>query len=414
MNPMDENKGVRKSDRSNKGVQPQRFGFENYGVFSNDVIQTQSENGATGDANSSFTDTLVRADNIINQKPKFTKSVTSKATTKGSKQSSIRNIEFLKKKMEREAEIHKIEMKKLEMEKAFIKRAQQIEEEMKIQEIELSNELNDEVEISEMDPNQRKITNEWVNKIPRADHQSAQHLQFESTHLNGSAVQSDVLLAAFRALQTKEIKDLPIFNGDSVLEWPNFISEFRRSTEEYDIKPNKNLRRLNKALDGDARSSVQTLLTSPDNIEEIISHLEMCFGRKEWILQHLVFELRSLPIMDEDEDIHEFKIFYNKLFGAITTIKNMKAENYMDNPELLACLEEKLPPTTKNYWIHHKADLQRKNTKVNIADFGEWFKFELDAQYAGLSAKDVIKKYHKPMSDNHYDSSYTADGKKFP
>lgn len=30
-------------------------------------------------------------------------------------------------------------------------------------------------------------------------------------------------------------KDLPIFNGDNVLEWPNFISEFKRSTEEYNI-----------------------------------------------------------------------------------------------------------------------------------------------------------------------------------
>lgn len=83
------------------------------------------------------------------------------------------------------------------------------------------------------------------------------------------------------------------------------------------------------------------------------------------------------------------------MFGAVTTIKNMNARNYLDNTELLSCLEEKLPPTTKNYWIHCKAELLRRQGKVNIEALGEWFKFELDAQFAGLSAKDIIKKLRK-------------------
>lgn len=130
------------------------------------------------------------------------------------------------------------------------------------------------------------------------------------------------------------------------------------------------------------------------------------------MLQHLIFELRSLPIMDEEENIHEFKIFYNKLFGAVTTIKNMQAENYMDNPELLACLEGKLPPTTKNLWIHHKAKLLRQNLKVNIAELGAWFKIELDAQYAGLSAADIVNKSHANLKN--YSDNYIPDRKEFP
>lgn len=120
----------------------------------------------------------------------------------------------------------------------------------------------------------------------------------------------------------------------------------------------------------------------------------MSFGRPEWTLQYLISDLRSLPYMKE-ENIHQFKLFYNKLFGAITTIRNMDAGQYLDNPELLACLEDKLPSTTRNYWIHYKADLCRKKMKINLVTLGEWFKYELDAQYVGLSGKDVVRKSSK-------------------
>lgn len=52
----------------------------------------------------------------------------------------------------------------------------------------------------------------------------------------------------------------------------------------------------------------------------------------------------------------------------------MKADSYMQNPKFLACLEEKLPPTTRNYWIHYKAECRRKNANILIAEFEEWTK----------------------------------------
>lgn len=391
----------RTSGRTNKGIPPVRFGFEDYAYSAvHPDMQTQFEEGAIGGINiTPIENTLVRPESTSNRMNNCAKSVvSSKVNTKASRRSSIREVTHLKKTLEREAEIYEIEMQKLERKKEFLLRAQQLENEMKRQEDEQSNN-DDDVEIPEMDNEQRKInTGAWVNDIanPHLSNDFERNRIFESTRLNQSqnSVQNDVLIAAFKALQTREVKDLPTFNGDNVLEWPNFISEFRRSTEEFNVTPNKNLRRLNKAIQGNARTSIQTLLTSPDNIEEIISHLEMSFGRREWILEHLILELRQLPVMKE-ENIHQFKLFYSKLFGAITTIRNMEAQNYLDNPELLGCLEEKLPPTTKNYWIHYKAEMLRRHAKVNIAALGYWFKFELDAQYAGLSAKDVLKKSNK-------------------
>ncbi len=392
---MENNQVPRRSERENKGNPPERWGFENYGLSRYAIIQDQSVEGACGGDNTIIREPIVQ---------KYAKSTKITANTKISKQRSVREVSYLASALEKEKEIHRLEMMELAKEKEFLRKSLTLEKELKEKQDAISDN-SDEEKISEIDHEQRKEdVRDWINQVPpfqRTENIPTYQRKepFESTRLNSGAefhsqMHNDVLIAALKALQTKEIKDLPTFDGENVLEWPNFISEFRRSTAEYNITPNKNLRRLNKAIQGNARTSVQTLLTSPQNIDTIISHLEMSFGRPEWILQHLISELRSLPIMKE-ENIHQFKLFYNKLFGAITTIRNMNADNHMDNPELLACLEEKLPPTTKNYWIHYKAELSRRNLKVNISGLGDWFKHELDAQFAGLSLKDVMKKPNK-------------------
>ncbi|KAJ6639820.1 hypothetical protein Bhyg_12567 [Pseudolycoriella hygida] len=194
-------------------------------------------------------------ENVV-QSPNCAKSVKTKVNTKSGRK-SVREIELLKKTMERDAEIHRIEMMELEKKKEFLLREKKFERELKMKEDEISNNCEDEDEndIDEMDPTQRrKNTDEWVKKIPRLSNviESAREvndfrceLVFESTRQNctENSTQNDVLIAAFKALQTRDLKDLPVFNGENVLEWPNFISEFKRSTDEYNIQPNKNLRR---------------------------------------------------------------------------------------------------------------------------------------------------------------------------
>lgn len=347
---MDGEKGARKSERINKGIPPKRFGFEDFafgGIKTpNSVVDIEAtdEDGACGGNLTKIERTVLREGNLSNHQQQYAKSVASKANSKTSRR-SIR--EHLKKTLEREAEIHEIEMLELKKKKEFLWRSQQLENELKNQEDVLSNidDRDDEVEIPEWDNDQRKmIVNDWVNKIDNVPNNCRRPPMFESTRQNHfefpadnyrrphdientqqmqfeNSTQNDVLIAALKALQTKEIKDLPTFSGEVVLEWPNFISEFRRSTEEFKINPSRNLRRLNKAIVGIARTSVQTLLTSPNNIEQIISHLEMSFGRREWILEHLVMELKNLPIMKE-ENVHQFQLFHIPTNDTIVFVSN--------------------------------------------------------------------------------------------
>lgn len=143
---MDQNQVPRKSDRSNKGIPPIRFGFEDYGLKRNAAIQDQEKDGACGGESFTQTDeTLIRGKNNTISNPNYAKSIaSSKANTKISRQSSVREVEYLKKTLEREAEIHKIEMLKLEKEKEFLLKTQKLELELKRQEDELSNNFDEE------------------------------------------------------------------------------------------------------------------------------------------------------------------------------------------------------------------------------------------------------------------------------
>lgn len=74
----------------------------------------------------------------------------------------MREVEYLKKTLEREAELHKIEMLKLQ--KEFLIKTQHFENELKKQE----DELSEDEKVNEIDTDQRmKSTNEWANQVPR-------------------------------------------------------------------------------------------------------------------------------------------------------------------------------------------------------------------------------------------------------
>lgn len=231
---------------------------------------------------------------------------------------------------------------------------------------------------------------------PRNFNSGAQNFNNGPTNLNrgledNNVTNNDVLLAAFNALKQTKTKDLPIFNGDQILEFPNFMAEFERSTEEMRITNRENLRRLNKAVQGNARKTIQSLLYDENNVQKIIQTLQMNFGRKEWIIVKLMNKLKSFPNIKE-ESLESFRNFHNEIFGAINAIKNMKASRYLESPELLWCLEEKLPMITRGFWNHHKADLIRRGRDVGVDDFADWFTVELDAQFAGLPMKELLKK----------------------
>ena len=85
----------------------------------------------------------------------------------------------------------------------------------------------------------------------------------------------------------------------------------------------------------------------------------------------------------------------------------MKVEKYLDSPDLLASIEEKLPSSTKTFWYRFKAEKIRSNQEINLKMFGEWFNLEVDTQYAALTVKDVTKRVNFGTGNVNYNKKAT-------
>nr|XP_029717151.1 uncharacterized protein LOC115260358 [Aedes albopictus] len=199
-----------------------------------------------------------------------------------------------------------------------------------------------------------------------------------------------ILFEAFKALQGRSVKDLPPFSGD-IMEWTIFENEFNTSTEEFQLTDRDNLRRLNKALQGKARKTVESLLSSPDNVTQIMRMLKSNFGRTEWVVANRLEALRNLEVVREG-NIESFRTFYNAVVGTMVAMQNAKADNYLLNPELISHLAEKLPGFSKQMWVRHKAALMKQDIVVDFNTFARWLEDEMDNQLASLNPAFGIKK----------------------
>lgn len=194
---------------------------------------------------------------------------------------------------------------------------------------------------------------------------------------------TEVLSQAFKALQNRHVRELPTFSGN-IMDWPIFENEFKTSTAEFKLNDRDNLRRLNSALQGKARKTVEALLSSAENVDLIMRMLKSNFGRTEWVVANRLDVLRNLEYV-KDGNIESFRFFYNAVVGTAVALKNVGAEMYLMNPELIAHLAEKLPNFSKQMWIRHKADLLRKGELIDFQAFSRWLEDEMENQLASMN-----------------------------
>lgn len=300
--------------------------------------------------------------------------------------------------------------RKVEAEAYFLEK-QKIDEEIMTKEAEMLDELEDQHNLDFEDD--LFENNPYVPRYPTAHQQpvlTAQQQPVPPPIVNPTSnvkhidQRDEVLSAAFKALQSQQIKDLPTFTGENLLDWPFFVGEFERTTAELNISESDNLIRLQKALQGKARLSVQHLLTNPKFVDQIIRILNLNFGRTEWVMTEIVERLESLPIVREDH-LEDMRDFYNQIFGFVHAAKDVNGKDYLGNPLLVVQLSEKLPPFSRNAWNRCKANMFKKNQKVTIEEFLTWLEQELEIAFAGynpIRSKSVSHKYCRLCKSNNH------------
>lgn len=195
------------------------------------------------------------------------------------------------------------------------------------------------------------------------------YLSSSSVQKTQTSARETVLLKVLKTLNQSEITDLPEFDGD-LYDWPNFNAEFWRSTKEQSVTESDNLRRLEKSLKGNARDSVKTLLNSPLNVPTIMSMLQTNFGQPRWVAMNLLEEAKRLDPVSESLESH--RKFFCSSTGIVNVLKNINAENYLLNPELLSTLADKLSVESRKIWGRQMTSIEDSGNICTVEDFCDW------------------------------------------
>ncbi|XP_062701854.1 uncharacterized protein LOC134285309 [Aedes albopictus] len=195
-------------------------------------------------------------------------------------------------------------------------------------------------------------------------------------------------------------RELPIFAGDPI-DWPLFISSYNHSTHACGYSDSEILLRLQRCLKGSAKEAVSSFLLHPTKVPQVVSTLQLLYGRPEQIVQSLIAKVRNTPAPKSErlDTLVSFGLVVQNLCGHL---KAIGLENHLSNPVLLNELVEKLPTAVKFNWALHQSQL----AVVDLSAFGEYMANVVSATSCVVSWNGVASKVAKDDRSKGKDRAY--------
>jgi hypothetical protein len=203
----------------------------------------------------------------------------------------------------------------------------------------------------------------------------------------------DAKVGAISSFMTRQIikHDLPTFEG-KFDEWPIFYSQYEMTTEACKITDVENIQRLQKALKGEAGDVVKCMLVSPHNVQRVMEILKRRYGRPKFILDAIIQQVESLPNL-KGNDMTGLLGFMDAVRNLTKTAIAFDCQPYLCNPKLLGSLMKKLPEFRLMSWAHHLRQLRTEFP--SLMDFSEWLEevgCEVEAVYDPFEDRSELEK----------------------
>ncbi|XP_059048070.1 uncharacterized protein LOC131843444 [Achroia grisella] len=165
-------------------------------------------------------------------------------------------------------------------------------------------------------------------------------------------------------------------------DWLAFKAAYEESAGY--LTPSQNIERLRRALRGEARSAMKSLLIANTPAEEIMHELELTFGRPNNIAEVEITKLRSLPPPKDTPG--EFCRFATAVKNSIVSLKTLKKINFLYNPEVAKLLIEKLPPNIRHRWYVYC----QQQAHEDVPDLVQYYNFvKIEAEIYSVSAEPM-------------------------
>jgi hypothetical protein len=195
----------------------------------------------------------------------------------------------------------------------------------------------------------------------------------DNLNVQNNQAQCNDFAALVKLMKRQQIEALPEFYGDEE-SWPVFYAQYKATCEEGEFLPHENLRRLSKALKGDARKHVEGKLLLPENVNAIIRDLQELYGNKQRAIKKWIRKLRTMPApsMENAKSIMAFRV---ELSNGLVSLKNMEAYSYLDSPTLPDDIIEKFPLYFRRKWYQHVSEVLHLTAgDASLEQFEKWFK----------------------------------------
>ncbi|XP_049886664.1 uncharacterized protein LOC126381183 [Pectinophora gossypiella] len=161
-----------------------------------------------------------------------------------------------------------------------------------------------------------------------------------------------ITLAARSACPTpRSTFELPTYSG-SHTEWLSFYAAYTATAPSYSDQ--ENLVRLRKSLKGMAKETVESLLMYNANPTDVMKTLQLRFGRPDAIAHTELDRLRALPRLSDSAK--EVCVFATRVNNIVATLRALRKQQYLYNPEITKLTIDKLTPTIRYRWYDFAAE----------------------------------------------------------
>lgn len=179
------------------------------------------------------------------------------------------------------------------------------------------------------------------------------------------------------AMAPSYMHELPAYDG-STSEWMAFKTVYTDTAPFFSAV--QNMMRLRKSIKGKARDQIKGILFSDSTPEEVMEALRRRYGRTDALVLVEMDKVRNLPKMTGGpKDVCEFAC---KVNDVITTVKSLKKPQYLQAPDIMRSIIEKMTEPMQYRWY----DFISSKEDPDLSDMGAFLNRQADqcSQYTPL------------------------------
>ncbi|XP_036325117.1 uncharacterized protein LOC118738300 [Rhagoletis pomonella] len=195
---------------------------------------------------------------------------------------------------------------------------------------------------------------------------------------------------------------LPAFDGNPE-DWPLFYANYIDTTAEFSYNNRQNLMRLQKALQGNAKRAVTSMLIYPDDVPKVMKELEFNFGRQYLLIRAQLQKVQQFPSI-HDNRLDQVLEFSNRVRNMAAFFKSAKCEHHLLNPTLLEQLISKLPPSKQFEWSKYAANILPFPT---VESFADWLSDLAKVVSIMPGVADISLRHSQPPSSTKHSTNYS-------